>query len=47
VVYKSGEDRYPTGGTFDKNGNMWVLEADKNNQITVTKSSARPISPDK
>ncbi len=37
IVYKSPCGWHPTGGLFDKVGNMWVLENNSVNQVRVTK----------
>jgi len=33
TVYRSEGTWYPTSGTFDKKGNMWVLEGNEKNEI--------------
>jgi sugar lactone lactonase YvrE len=35
VVARSGESWSPSGGTFDRDGNLWLLEYDSGNAVRV------------
>jgi hypothetical protein len=44
IAYTSPPGWHPTGGLFDKGGNLWVLENNDSNQVRVVKVSSTDLA---